>query len=47
MPRLPYSFEACPIDLFQRLAAYPVHAVDGNSSVLYISAFTFLVNKLR
>jgi hypothetical protein len=35
MPRLPDSLEACPIDLLQRLAAYPIHAVDGNSSVLY------------
>lgn len=35
MPRLPDSLEACPVDLLQRLAAYPVHAVGGNSSVLY------------
>lgn len=36
MPRLPDSLEACPVDFLQRFAAYPVHAVDGNSSILYL-----------
>lgn len=35
MPRLPYSFEACPIDLLQGFAAYTVHALDCNCSVLH------------